>query len=181
MNKFYYLDCEWDTDLETGETTLLSLALVDQEIDFYGYVIVEDDEIKDPWVRENVLPKLDVYDYIDDWSHHNLADLKMNFVDHLVEHVLPNDSVTIVADHPKDIEWFTKLINLGGGDYAGKGKELTCLIIPTTVLAESPSYMKHLKSGGNTHNAYDDAEALCIAHRELIVVEDYSQKEVSRD
>lgn len=132
-----FIDGEWNS--YGGD--LISLALVAEDgRTFYEVLNCEN---PDPWVAENVMPKLDKDSIPLVIFHLELAKYLMQF-----------DSVHVIADWPEDIMWFCKVLVIG----------------PGTRLDTPPLTMEVLRVdtvSRNPHNALADAMALrdwCASH-----------------
>ena len=125
-----FIDGEWNS--YGGE--LISLALVAEDgRSFYEVLGCEN---PDPWVTENVMPKL-----AKPW-------IVMQYLQQQLEYFLNQfDSVHIISDWPEDIMWFCKVLVTG----------------PGTRLDTPPLTMQILRVdtvSNNPHNALADAKAL---------------------
>ncbi len=124
------IDGEWNSF--GGE--LISLALVSEDgREFYGVLGCENPE---PWVAENVIPKL----YAEPIP---LILLQSELTAYLFQF----DAVHIVADWPEDIEHFCRLLIVGPGMRINT-PPLTMEIVRVDTVSEDP------------HNALADARAL---------------------
>ncbi len=125
-----FIDGEWNS--YGGE--LISLALVSE--DYRTFYEVLGCYKPDPWVEENVMPKLGKQ-----WV--SLPELQENLESFLSQF----DSLNIIADWPEDIMWFCKVLVTG----------------PGTRLDTPPLTMQVLRVdtvSSNPHNALADAMAL---------------------
>ena len=125
-----FIDGEWNS--YGGE--LISLALVAEDgRSFYEVLGCEN---PDPWVTENVMPKL-----AKPW-------IVMQSLQQQLEYFLNQfDSVHIIADWPEDIMWFCKVLVTGPGTRLDT-PPLTMQILRVDTVSKNP------------HNALADAEAL---------------------
>ena len=125
-----FIDGEWNS--YGGE--LISLALVSEDgRSFYRVLGCTN---PDPWVAENVMPKLH-----EDWI---TLDVLQSWLEVFLNQF---DSVHIIADWPEDIMWFCKVLVTG----------------PGTRLNTPPLTMEVLRVdtvSSNPHNALADAMAL---------------------
>ena len=93
-----FIDCEWNS--YGGD--LISMALVAEDgRSFYEVLGCYD---PNPWVAENVMPKLGKQ-----WV--SLVELQND----LQEFLFQFDSINIVADWPEDLMWFCKVLVTGPG------------------------------------------------------------------
>lgn len=125
-----YIDCEWNS--YGGQ--LISLALVAE--DGRTFYEVLDCDKPDPWVAENVMPKLGKQSITLEKLQEQLSIFLGQF-----------DSVHIIADWPEDIMWFCRVLITGAG----------------TRLDTPPLTMEILRCdtvSTNPHNALADATAL---------------------
>jgi len=125
-----FIDGEWNS--YGGE--LISLALVAEDgRSFYEVLGCEN---PDPWVTENVMPKL-----AKPW-------IVMQSLQQQLEYFLSQfDSVHIIADWPEDIMWFCKVLITGPGTRLDT-PPLTMQILRVDTVSQNP------------HNALADAQAL---------------------
>lgn len=125
-----FIDGEWNS--YGGE--LISLALVAEDgRSFYEVLGCEN---PDPWVTENVMPKL-----AKPW-------IVMQSLQPQLEYFLSQfDSVHIIADWPEDIMWFCKVLITGPGTRLNT-PPLTMQILRVDTVSQNP------------HNALADAQAL---------------------
>lgn len=125
-----FIDGEWNS--YGGE--LISLALVAEDgRSFYEVLGCEN---PDPWVTENVMPKL-----AKPW-------IVMQSLQQQLEYFLNQfDSVHIIADWPEDIMWFCKVLVTGPGTRLDT-PPLTMQILRVDTVSKNP------------HNALADAQAL---------------------
>ena len=125
-----FIDGEWNS--YGGE--LISLALVAEDgRSFYEVLGCEN---PDPWVTENVMPKL-----AKPW-------IVMQSLQPQLEYFLNQfDSVHIIADWPEDIMWFCKVLITGPGTRLDT-PPLTMQILRVDTVSQNP------------HNALADANAL---------------------
>lgn len=125
-----FIDGEWNS--YGGE--LISLALV-PEIGEHFYEVLGCDS-PDPWVAENVMPKL--------WKNR----ITMSEMQEKLEVYLSQfESIHIVADWPEDIMWFCKVL------ITGPGTRINTPPLSLEVLRVDTVSM-------NPHNALADAGAL---------------------
>ena len=125
-----FIDGEWNS--YGGE--LISLALV-PEIGEYFYEVLGCDN-PDPWVAENVMPKL------------GKDQITLALMKELLEVYLNQfESVHIIADWPEDIMWFCKVLITGPGTRINT-PPLSLEILRIDTVSKIP------------HNALADAEAL---------------------
>ncbi len=133
-----YIDCEWDG----FGGKLLSIALVGDGVEFYREF--QFFYIRDPWVRQNAVPKLgQVTKDRRDEIQRDLHEFLMHF-----------ESVHIVADWPEDIERFCGLLITGPGRRIDT-PPLTMEVVRIDLVSE------------NSHHALADARALMKAMRNL--------------
>jgi len=125
-----FIDGEWNS--YGGE--LISLALVAEDgRSFYEVLGCEN---PDPWVTENVMPKL-----AKPW-------IVMQSLQQQLEYFLNQfDSVHIIADWPEDIMWFCKVLVTGPGTRLDT-PPLTMQILRVDTVSQNP------------HNALADAQSL---------------------
>lgn len=146
MSDIFFIDCEFNGN--NGE--LLSMALVPQSSDFMAeefYMVIDHDDIKlDPWVTENVIPRL----------------LKspvsfLEFQAHLEAFISRHPLLTIVADWPDDISYFCKAL------ITVPGKALNFnnirFVIDRALTNEGSALL---------HNALEDARAIRRSCRKTI-------------
>jgi len=127
----FFIDGEWNS--YGGE--LISLALV-PEIGGHFYEVLGCDN-PDPWVAENVMPKL------------GKDRITLALMQELLEIYLSQfESVHIIADWPEDIMWFCKVLITGPGTRINT-PPLSLEILRVDTVSKNP------------HNALADAEALC--------------------
>lgn len=135
-----YIDCEWNGF--GGE--LLSMALVpeDPHITPFHVRIRRPPSLElDPWVAENVMPKIDALWPRPTWEGH---------LPHALAAYLANfDEVCIIADWPEDIERFCRALILGPGKRIST-PPLSFRIVRVDVVSAIP------------HNALADAQALAL-------------------
>ncbi len=125
-----FIDGEWNR--HGGE--LISLALV-PEIGKHFYEVLGCDN-PDPWVAENVMPKL------------NQEPIPLViFQLELAKYLMQFDSIHIVADWPEDIMWFCKMLIVGPGTRLNT-PPLTMEVLRVDTMSKNP------------HNALADAGAL---------------------
>ena len=125
-----FIDGEWNS--YGGE--LISLALVAEDGRTFYEVLGCDKP--DPWVAENVMPKLGKQSITEEKLQEQLSIFLGQF-----------DSVHIIADWPEDIIWFCRVLITGAG----------------TRLDTPPLTMEILRcdtASKNPHNALADATAL---------------------
>lgn len=94
-----FIDGEWNS----WQGDLISFAVVSED----GHVFYEVLGCKwpDPWIRENVMPKLRKPEVDYDYLQGKLARYLSQF-----------DAIHVVADWPEDIEWFCHLLITGPGE-----------------------------------------------------------------
>lgn len=125
-----FIDGEWNS--YGGE--LISLALVAEDgREFYEVLGCYK---PDPWVEENVMPKLGKQ-----WV--SLPELQES----LQEFLSQFDSVNIIADWPEDIMWFCKVLVTGPGTRIDT-PPLSMVVVREDTVSKNP------------HNALADAHAL---------------------
>jgi hypothetical protein len=125
-----FIDGEWNS--YGGE--LISLALV-PEIGEHFYEVLGCDS-PDPWVAENVMPKL------------GRSPITMALMQERLEAYLSQfESIHIVADWPEDIMWFCKVLITGPGTRINT-PPLSLEILRVDTVSTNP------------HNALADAGAL---------------------
>lgn len=125
-----FIDGEWNS--YGGE--LISLALV-PEIGEHFYEVLGCDN-PDPWVAENVMPKL------------GKGAITMALMQEFLEVYLSQfESVHIVADWPEDVMWFCKVLITGPGTRINT-PPLSLEVLRVDTVSKNP------------HNALADAEAL---------------------
>lgn len=125
-----FIDGEWNS--YGGD--LISLALVAE--DGRAFYEVLGCENPDPWVAENVMPKLAKL-----W-------IVIQSLQQQLEYFLSQfDSVHIIADWPEDIMWFCKVLITGPGTRLDT-PPLTMQILRVDTVSKNP------------HNALADAQAL---------------------
>lgn len=125
-----FIDGEWNS--YGGD--LISLALVpDIGENFYEVLGCND---PDPWVAENVMPKLQKEPITTTLMQMKLADYLAQF-----------ESVHIIADWPEDVMWFCKVLVTGPGTRIDT-PPLSFEILRVDTVSKNP------------HNALADAEAL---------------------
>lgn len=125
-----FIDGEWNSF--GGE--LISLALVSEDGKEFYEVLGCDNP--DPWVAENVMPKL----YIEPIALHL-------FQAKLMDYLSQFDAIHIVADWPEDIQWFCRCLIVGPGMRINT-PPLTMEIVRVDTVSKDP------------HNALADARAL---------------------
>lgn len=130
----FFIDAEFDVPTDT----LISLAIVSEDGKHEFYEVLDYSNIKDDWVKANVIPILEKEPIALDLFHAKLEKFSSKFA-----------GMNIIANHPYDILYFNKaLLN---GD---KGKWI--LIQPLTFEIDD-----NLSGKGSTllHNALHDAIA----------------------
>ncbi len=138
----FTLDCEFNSF--GGE--LISLALV-AENGSYLYLVYKITEKMDPWVKENVLPKISLYNPIPV----NRTDGANAIRDFLKEHS-PNETPVVISDWPDDIKYFCEAIMTGPGMMVGIPDIVFRMVrIPPGLRAADPDKI---------HNAVYDAQGL---------------------
>lgn len=125
-----YIDGEWNS--YGGE--LISLALVAEDGRTFYEVLGCDKP--DPWVAENVMPKLGKQSITEEKLQEQLSIFLGQF-----------DSVHIIADWPEDIIWFCRVLITGAGNRLDT-PPLTMEILRVDTESKNP------------HNALADAMAL---------------------
>ncbi len=95
-----WIDCEYNSF--KGE--LISMALVDENDEFFYEVLPYHDMKIHPWVKYNVIPVL-----------HKEATTRSTFVARLEKFLAKYDSIHIVADWPEDIAHFCDVLITGPG------------------------------------------------------------------
>ena len=140
----FYLDCEFDGWMGP----LISLALVREDgEEFYWAIGDNEGRVKDPWVRENVLPILRVEGA--EPNHVNgLAEGIQRFVGCV-------ENVHIIADWPDDIAYFCRAMIVG----AGQRIDTPPLTFEVRRVDAYPTKL----TGAVRHNALWDARALKAA------------------
>jgi hypothetical protein len=127
-----FIDGEWNSF--GGD--LISLALVSEDgREFYEVLGCDN---PDPWVAENVMPKLEKEPIPFVIFQLELAKYLMQF---------EFDSVHVIADWPEDIMWFCKVLIVGPGIRLDT-PPLTMEVLRVDTVSEDP------------HNALADARAL---------------------
>lgn len=130
------IDCEWNG----FRGALLSMALVDE----YGrefYEVLQAPSYIDPWVKENVMPKL------------NKAPVSEKFLRVCLDAFLVRyDKIHVIADWPEDIGRFCEMLITGPGMRIDT-PPLTMEVIRLDSYSENP------------HNALADARALRLAYQ----------------
>jgi hypothetical protein len=141
----YYLDCEFDG--YGGE--LISMGIVRE--DGYAFYGILNGEIKDEWVRENVVPKLLKIPFNDIAVKSILGSVE-HFQGKLEEYFKGATGIQIIADWPDDFKYFCDALITGPG---------TMIDIPgvAMVVARVDPYPTDVE-GAIQHNAYWDALAL---------------------
>ena len=129
-----WIDCEWNGP----RGVLLSMALVGEEGQEW-YEVLQTPSNVDPWVRENVIPKLDK-------APVSLKEMQRS----LTSFLRPWQFVNITADWPEDIARFCELLIAGPGLRIDT-PPLTMKVIRLDSFSENP------------HNALADARALRLA------------------
>lgn len=130
-----FIDGEWNS----FGGSLISLALVPKTGEPFYEVIERDpnvDEPIDPWVAENVIPKLGKAPVSYRHLQHKLGQFLNQFT-----------RVRVIADWPEDIEWFCRLLITGPGERLST-PELSMEIHRVDAVSSNP------------HNALADAQAL---------------------
>lgn len=141
----YYIDCEFDGH----NGALISMALVRNRRDSL-MIVVLDTEVKDPWVRENVLPILH-NDQAGETVFCTANAVGANIGDFLGEDQHP----IVIADSPVDIARFCAALSTGlDGSWAN-----TPYPHMTFEVHNVDCYPTALK-GAVQHNAWWDAMAL---------------------
>lgn len=125
-----FIDGEWNSF--GGD--LISMALVPEVGDAFYEVL--GCASPDPWVAENVMPKL-----------HKEPIPAVIFQLELAKYMMQFDSIHIVADWPEDIMWFCQMLILGPGIRLDT-PPLTMEVLRVDTVSKNP------------HNALADAEAL---------------------
>ncbi len=131
-----FIDGEWNSF--GGD--LISMALVPEVGDAFYEVLGCANP--DPWVAENVMPKL----YKEPIS-------AVIFQLELAKYLMQFDSIHIVADWPEDIMWFCKMLIVGPGIRLDT-PPMTMEVLRVDTVSKNP------------HNALADAEALRDWHNE---------------
>ncbi len=130
----FFIDAEFDVPTDT----LISLAIVSEDGKHEFYEVLDYSNIKDEWVKENVIPILQKSAIPLDEFHSKLEKFAMKFA-----------GMHIIANHPNDILYFNKaLLNGDKGEWI--------LIQPLTFEIDD-----NLSGKGSTllHNALQDAIA----------------------
>lgn len=127
-----FIDGEWNS--YGGD--LISLALVPEIGESFYEVLGCDDP--DPWVAENVMPKLQKEPITTTLMQMRLADYLAQF-----------ESIHIVADWPEDVMWLCKMLIIGPGVRIDT-PPLSFEILRVDTVSKNP------------HNALADAEALRV-------------------
>jgi uncharacterized protein (DUF169 family) len=127
-----FIDGEWNS--YGGD--LISLALVAEDGRSFYEVLGCDNP--DPWVAENVMPKLGKEPI-------PLVIFQLELAKYLMQFEF--DSVHIIADWPEDIMWFCKVLVIGPGTRLDT-PPLTMEVLRVDTVSKNP------------HNALADAEAL---------------------
>lgn len=160
----YFLDCEFDA----FGGPLISLALVREDLE--SLYLVYRDEAEDPWVQENVIPKLwSIPSPMPGMAHnltgsHQLVRLQpapaepIRMPSHemgariIASFLEGDDRPYIVADWPDDIAYFCRAVMTGPGHMA----TMKNLRFEMTRVLSYPTDLP----GAVQHNAYWDAKAL---------------------
>jgi hypothetical protein len=125
-----FIDGEWNS--YRGD--LITIALVAEDgREFYEVLGCDNPE---PWVAENVMPKLGKPWVVYESVQEQLALFLAQF-----------DSIHIVADWPEDLEWFCRLLIVGPGRRLDT-PPLTMEVLRVDTVSKNP------------HNALADAQAL---------------------
>ena len=135
MNLF--LDCEFNG----GFGDLMSMGIVseDDNQEFYEEVALPEGTVIDPWVAEHVVPLMD-----------GTGQSYSLFQNKLKRWLNKFPEVVVWVDHPADIEYFTRAINFGNGDWMRpKGQSMTFIVHD----------MISAKKSERPHHALYDAKA----------------------
>ena len=117
-----FIDGEWNS--YGGD--LISLALVSEDgRSFYEVLGCYD---PDPWVTENVMPKLGKQ-----WV--SLVELQNELQDFLAQF----DSINVIADWPEDIMWFCKVLVTGPGTRIDT-PPLTMQVLRVDTVSDNPHH-----------------------------------------
>ncbi len=131
-----YIDCEFNSF--GGELISLALVPADPSIPSFYEVIDLGGCIEiDPWVAENVIPKLgkeSVHPYV-------FCELLQSYLDQFKD-------VHVVADWPEDIAWLCRVMITGPGQRIRYPSTFTMECRPVDTISVNP------------HNALADAQAL---------------------
>lgn len=103
MAKFFI-----DTEFNAFGGKLMSMALVPEDVnlpEFYCEIEMKDQ--LDPWVRENVVPRM----YLPRTTYN---EFQISLSRYLLN--IESDEITIVADWPDDIRYFCEALITGPGD-----------------------------------------------------------------
>ena len=156
-----YIDFEFDRTHDR----LISFGLV-QEDGFNVHLTFPHDDIQDPWVLENVIPKLGACN-----PYHN-SDMEISDLGDVLRNIIrPFEAVEIIADSPVDISIFTHHLNLGkDGSYVPLEKPKIVFVVENveSYPSSNPDLVKH--------NAWADATALGLKLEEN--ERDQSQRDV---
>lgn len=140
----FYLDTEFDGP----GGALISLALVGEDgSEFYWAIGPDEGWVSDAWVKENVLPILNV-DGARPTIRHGLSDA-------LARYLVRADRAHVVADWPDDVAYFARALITGPGVRIDT-PPLTFEVVRVD------AYPTRL-SGAVQHNALWDARALRYA------------------
>jgi len=129
-----FIDCEFDG----FGGPLISMAIVSTDGDEWYQVLT--DQAKDPWVKENVLPKL-----------YGLPISEQGFRESLASFLRKHRGETIVADFPCDFRYLLEKVTMPGGVCLNVELDMR-LIYSLTTNPECPHY------------ALSDARALMKAY-----------------
>lgn len=170
----YFLDCEFDG----FGGPLLSLALIREDNEAI-YIIYQDqlDKVKDPWVKENVLPIImNIPSPIPGmayWTNHETGA-------HIIAQLLHGDpDPVIITDWPDDVAYFCKAIMTGPGmmvNIPGLKFEVRRVDAWPSKLTEryeqrlkkTPAEMGIGLQRPVQHNSYWDAQALRVLVMDLL-------------
>ena len=128
-----------DTEFDSFGGRLISIAVVgDQGEEYYGVVT---DTAVNPWVQENVIPKLEQEPI-------KLEELREQIVSFIIRS-FPNCQLQVYANWPDDLAHFFSLLSEPNG--------VTRITNPVVGIFTRPPYNP---TPDNPHNALSDARAL---------------------
>ena len=128
-----------DTEFTTFKGNLISMAIIDEN-DQYFYEVVEFKPLEcHEWVKENVLPIL-LKEPIQDWQ----------FEQRLWNYLKKYDNIHVIADWPDDIKYFCEVLHTRPGEMMNMPSTFTM-----EICRRLPEHQSALP-----HNALEDVIAI---------------------
>lgn len=108
-----FIDCEFTS----FQGSLISMAIIDEDGQYFYEVLEYDEKECHPWVTQNVVPIL------------NKIPINKEQFDHrLFKYLSKYDTLEVIADWPEDIKYFCEAIITGPGDMMSLGSRIDLVI-----------------------------------------------------